>query len=84
MLSWLLLRGRCRDCGAPISWRYPAGEALTAALYVGVVLLDGLDWVLIPHLLFVSALVLVSQVDLEIRIIPDVDDPAGRRDRACR
>ena len=72
VLSWLLLRGRCRDCGATISWRYPAGEALTAALYVGVVLLDGLDWVLVPHLLFVSALVLVSQVDLEVRLIPDV------------
>ena len=67
-----LLRGRCRDCGAPISWRYPVGEALTAAIYVGVVLMDGLDWVLVPHLLFVSALILVSQVDLDIRIIPDV------------
>ena len=72
VVSWLLLRGRCRDCGAPISWRYPAGEVLTAALFVGVVLMDGLDWVLIPHLIFVSTLILVSQVDLEIRIIPDV------------
>ncbi len=41
VVSWLLLQGRCRDCGAPISRRYPAGEALTAALYVGVVLMDG-------------------------------------------
>ncbi len=72
VLSWLLLRGRCRDCGARIHWRYPAGEALTAALFVAVALYDGLDWVLVPHLLFVSALILVSQVDLEIRIIPDV------------
>ena len=47
------------------------GEAVTAALYVGIVLLDGADWVLIPHLVFVSALVLVSQVDLEVRLIPD-------------
>lgn len=72
VVSWLLLRGRCRDCGEPISWRYPVGEALTAALYVAVVLYDGLDWILIPHLLFVSALILVSQVDLEVRLIPDV------------
>jgi leader peptidase (prepilin peptidase)/N-methyltransferase len=72
VLSWLLLRGRCRDCGAAIHWRYPVGEAVTAALYVAVVLLDGLDWVLLPHLLFVSALILVSQVDLEVRLIPDV------------
>ncbi len=69
--SWLVLRGRCRDCGAPISWRYPVGESLVALLFVGVVVLDGLSWVLVPHLLFVSALVLVSQVDLEKRIIPD-------------
>jgi leader peptidase (prepilin peptidase) / N-methyltransferase len=72
VVSWLLLRGRCRDCEARISWRYPLGEALTAALFAGVVLMDGLDWILVPHLLFVSTLVLVSQVDLEIRIIPDV------------
>ena len=37
VLSYLLLRGRCRRCGAPISWRYPAFEALTALLFVGVV-----------------------------------------------
>ena len=72
VLSWLLLRGRCRDCGSPISWRYPAGEMLTAALFVGVALADGASWLLVPHLLFVSALVLVSEVDLEVRLIPDV------------
>jgi leader peptidase (prepilin peptidase)/N-methyltransferase len=34
IVSWLLLRGRCRDCGEPISWRYPAVEALSGALWV--------------------------------------------------
>ena len=34
LLGWLLLRGRCRDCQAPISWRYPAVEALSAALWL--------------------------------------------------
>ena len=72
VVSWLLLRGRCRDCGAPISWRYPVGEALTAVLFVAVAVYDGLSWILIPHLLFVCVMLLVSQVDLEIRIIPDV------------
>ncbi len=71
VVSWLVLRGHCRDCGAPISWRYPVGESLAAALFVAVVVLDGLSWRLVPHLLFVSALILVSQVDLEERIIPD-------------
>jgi leader peptidase (prepilin peptidase)/N-methyltransferase len=36
VLSWLLLRGRCRDCAAPIPWRYPAVELATAALFVAV------------------------------------------------
>jgi len=72
LVSWLLLRGKCRDCGAPIGWRYPVGEALTAALFAAVAAMDGLSWLLVPHLLFVSALVLVSQVDLEKRIIPDI------------
>lgn len=72
VLSWLILRGRCRDCRAPISRRYPVGEAVTAVLFAAVAAMDGLDWILIPHLLFVSAMVVVSQVDLEVRLIPDV------------
>ena len=72
LVSWMLLRGKCRDCSAPISWRYPLGEALTAALFAAVAVMDGLSWLLVPHLLFVSALILVSQVDLEKQIIPDI------------
>ncbi len=73
VVSWLLLRGRCRDCGAPISWRYP----LRRGAHGGASSSASCSWTAstgcsIPHLLFVSALVLVSQVDLEIRIIPDV------------
>ena len=72
LLSWLLLRGRCRDCGASISWRYPVGEGVTAVLFVAVAAYYGWAWILIPHLIFVSVMVLISEVDLEIRIIPDV------------
>ena len=54
VVSWLLLRGKCRDCGAPIHWRYPAGEALTGVLFGCVAAYDGLSWWLVPHLLFVS------------------------------
>src|SRR3954453_19458150 len=43
VLSWLLLRGRCRKCRTEISARYPLVEALTAALAVAVVLVKGAD-----------------------------------------
>lgn len=42
VVSWFLLRGRCRDCAARISFRYPAVEAITAALFVLVGVLEGL------------------------------------------
>lgn len=72
VVSWLVLRGRCRDCGAPISWRYPVGEGLTALVFGAVAAFDGLSWLLIPHLIFVSVMIVVSQVDIETKIIPDV------------
>jgi leader peptidase (prepilin peptidase)/N-methyltransferase len=72
LLSWILLRGRCRACGAAISLRYPLVELLTAGLFAGVAAYDGLHWILLPHLLFIAALVLVSEIDLEEHIIPDV------------
>jgi prepilin signal peptidase PulO-like enzyme (type II secretory pathway) len=38
VLGWLMLRGRCRDCGVRISWRYPAVEAMTGALFFALAL----------------------------------------------
>jgi leader peptidase (prepilin peptidase) / N-methyltransferase len=71
LVSWLLLRGRCRACGAPISLRYPIVEGLTALLYALVALHDGWSWLLVPHLVFVTTLVMVGEIDAEWQIIPD-------------
>lgn len=81
VLSWLLLRGRCRACGTPISPRYPVVEAGTAALWVGCGLRFGFEPELALALVFVTVLVAVSAIDLEHRIIPNsimlVAAPAG-------
>lgn len=72
VLSWLLLRGRCRRCGAPISPRYPLVELATAGLYVGVVVArdDALGIVL--GILLMTALVPITLIDLDHRLIPNV------------
>jgi leader peptidase (prepilin peptidase)/N-methyltransferase len=72
LVSYAVLRGRCRACGAPISPRYPIGEAATAALFAGAAAFTGLQWLLLPQLVFLAVLVVVSEVDLELRIIPNV------------
>jgi leader peptidase (prepilin peptidase) / N-methyltransferase len=71
VVSWLLLRGRCRHCGEPISARYPLVEALTAALCVAVVLAEGADEDVWLGLAFVLLLVPIAFIDLDHRIIPN-------------
>ncbi|GAB4488250.1 MAG: A24 family peptidase [Thermodesulfovibrionales bacterium] len=71
ILSFLLLRGRCRACGARISLRYPLVEALNAALYV--VLLDRFwpGWQFPVYAAFCSSLIVITFIDLDFQIIPD-------------
>jgi leader peptidase (prepilin peptidase)/N-methyltransferase len=71
IVSWLLLRGRCRTCGARISARYPLVEALTAVLCVAVVLAKGADRDVWLGLSFTLILVPVIFIDLDHRIIPN-------------
>ena len=71
VLSWLLLRGRCRDCGESIPRRYPLIEGLTAALYAAVVAVHGSDASLALGLVLVTVLVPAAAIDLEHRIIPN-------------
>ena len=71
VLSWLLLRGRCRSCRSAISGRYPLVEAGTAVLLVAVVLAKGADNDVWLGLAFALLLVPVTLIDLDHRIIPN-------------
>jgi leader peptidase (prepilin peptidase) / N-methyltransferase len=71
VLSYLLLRGRCRDCKAPIGWRYPVVELTTAALIAACVADFGLTLHALAAAVFCAALVAISAVDIERRIVPN-------------
>jgi leader peptidase (prepilin peptidase)/N-methyltransferase len=71
LVSWLVLRGRCRKCGTAISPRYPIVEAVTAAAFVAVALARGVDSDLFLELPFAAMLVAVAAIDLEHRIVPN-------------
>lgn len=71
ILSWLLLRGRCRTCREPISVRYPLVEAGTAALFVVMALRFGADWVLPAYLYLAAVGVALAMIDLDCKRLPD-------------
>ena len=72
LLSFLLLRGRCRQCGVRISWRYPLVEGATAPLALALYLHFG-PTILFPiYFLFCAALIAVIFIDFQHQIIPDV------------
>ena len=70
--GWLLLKGKCRDCTASISPRYPLVEALTAALFVVLAVRFGLDPVLPAYLYLAAVGLALALIDLETRRLPDV------------
>lgn len=71
VLSWLILRGRCRECANPISRRYPLVEAATAVLFAAVVLAAPSGAGVALGLLAVCVLVPAALIDLDHRIIPN-------------
>ncbi len=71
VLSYVLLRGRCRGCGAPISIRYLVVELATALLVAACFLRFGLSGRAFVGAFFVAALVALSAIDFERRILPD-------------
>ncbi len=71
VISWLVLRGRCRSCGAGISIRYPLVEAACAGLWVAMALRFGASWELPAYLVLVSALLALSLIDLDTFLLPN-------------
>jgi len=71
VVSWLVLRGRCRNCGVPISPRYPLVELLTAIVFAAVVAARGFDDDLVLELPFVALLIALAAIDLDHRILPN-------------
>jgi len=72
ILSFLILRGKCRTCKHSISIRYPIVEALTAILFVLVTIHDGVTFALPFDLAFVAALVALVFIDAEHMLLPNV------------
>ncbi|HDZ8847325.1 A24 family peptidase [Aeromonas veronii] len=71
LLSWLWLKGRCRDCQAPISARYPLVELLTALLSVAVAMVITPGWGTLAALLLTWVLVALTFIDLDKMLLPD-------------
>jgi leader peptidase (prepilin peptidase)/N-methyltransferase len=71
VLSWLVLRGRCRDCGSRVSARYPLVEAATAVVFAGVGAWQGWSWSLLPLLYLAAISIALTLIDVDVRRLPD-------------
>ncbi len=72
VVSWLILRGKCRDCGAPISGRYPLVELGTGALFAIMAARFGLSWELPAYLYLAAISVVLALIDLDVKRLPNV------------
>ena len=75
VLSWLILRGKCRDCHEPISSRYPFVELGTALAFVGVAVWSAFQpagfWLLPAYLYFAAVSIALALIDLDTRTLPN-------------
>jgi len=72
LLSFILLKGRCRNCKSKISIRYPMVEFLTGLTYLIIYLVYGLSIQTLVYIILSSALIIIAFIDLNQQIIPDV------------
>ena len=71
IISFLVLRAKCRSCSLPISWRYPLVEALNGLLTLLLFLKFGVSLSFLALFIFCSSLVVITFIDLDHQIIPD-------------
>jgi leader peptidase (prepilin peptidase) / N-methyltransferase len=72
LISFILLRGKCRDCGGKISWRYPLVELITALLALLLFIKFGLTLKFLVFFIFTAVLIVITFIDLDHQIIPDI------------
>ncbi|MDD5712900.1 MAG: prepilin peptidase [Smithellaceae bacterium] len=72
ILSYLLLGGRCRDCRETISIRYPIVEFITATLALLLFWKFGMSWAFLASFVFTASLLVITFIDIDHQIIPDV------------
>jgi leader peptidase (prepilin peptidase) / N-methyltransferase len=72
VFAWMWLRGRCRNCGLPISPMYPLVELVTGLLFVGGYLEFGISQATVKWLFFVCLIIILTVTDLRVRLLPDV------------
>ena len=77
VVAWLILRGRCRQCKTSISARYPLVEFLTGLVFALIYLKYGQSWITLEYIIFAWGLIVVSFIDLDHMILPDVFTLSG-------
>jgi len=71
IFSFLLLRAKCRDCGAKISWRYPLIEGITGLMAYLLFLKFGISLNFLVYFIFTAVLIVITFIDIDHQIIPD-------------
>jgi len=71
VISYILLKGKCRYCGQPIPLQYPIVELATGLFYLALYLFYGFQPITIVYMILCTLLIIISFIDLKERIIPD-------------
>ncbi len=72
VVSWLLLGGRCGDCGGPISMRYPIVEAAVGILFGAALYRWGVSWSALSSMIFGSSMLVLALIDYDHKLLPNV------------